>query len=94
MWFLMFPIAIAISGMLLQVNVGSLIQDSLRQSRGQTVDIVGQMLKEQITKLDDQLEDVQRSLAAQNDRYGSLDKRLTLVERDLEYIKSEQRTTK
>lgn len=87
MWTIMLPLAIAISGMLLQVNVGALIQESLRQSRGQTVDIVGDLLKERITKLDETLDDVEEALKAQRQQYSEFDKRLTLVERDVEDYK-------
>lgn len=87
MWFLMFPIAIAVSGMLLQVNVGALIQDSLKQSRGETVDIVNRMLTQKVDQLDNKIEKFQDGLNAQIFIAKDLDKRLTLVERDVEEIK-------
>jgi uncharacterized protein YlxW (UPF0749 family) len=87
MWMLLFPIAVAISGMLLQVNVGALIQDSLKQSRGQTVDVVSEMLRERLAKLDKQIDDIQESIQGQALKYADLDKRLTLVEREQEIIR-------
>lgn len=87
LYFLMFPIAIAISGMLLQVNVGSLIQESLSKSRKETVDIVNQMLAARVDKLEQKIEDGNNDLARLRDVDNNLDKRLMLVERDVEQLK-------
>lgn len=87
MWMLVFPIAVSISGMLLQVNVGALIQDSLKQSRGQTVDLVGEMLRERLTKLDSKIDDIQEAIQGQTLKYADLDKRLSLVEREQELLR-------
>lgn len=91
MWMLLFPIAVAISGMLLQVNVGALIQDSLRQGRTQTVDVVSEMLRERLAKLDKQIDDIQDSIQGQALKYADLDKRLSLVEREQEILRRQVR---
>lgn len=63
MWFLMFPIAIAISGMLLQVNVGAIIQGTLLETRENTVGIVGDMLTDRFVAIDARLAQIETSVA-------------------------------
>lgn len=92
MWFLLFPLAIAISGMLLQVNVGAIIQDALKKSRGETVDIVGEMLRERIENLDDRMTSIEGSISGQGIKYFDVEKRLTLVERDVEVLLGQKRS--
>lgn len=81
MWLLMFPLAIAISGLLLNVNVGSLIERSVSKTRTETVDIVGQMLYEKLNRLDNQVSAIDEAIKRQGIRYWEMDKRLTYLER-------------
>jgi hypothetical protein len=87
LYLLMFPLAIAISGMLLQVNVGSLIQESLSKSRKETVDIVSQMLAARVDKMEAKIEAGGADFLQMRDETNELDKRLTLVEREVEQLK-------
>lgn len=90
LYILMFPLAIAVSGMLLQVNVGSLIQETLSKSRKETVDIVSQMLASRVDKLELKLEESNNNTARLREADSQLDKRLSLVERDVEMLKRKQ----
>ena len=90
MWFLLFPVALAISGMLLQVNVGAIIQASLMQSRDQTVDVVGTMLTEKMADMERRLAAVENA-STSSIKYGgqidTLDKRVTTVEQQVRQLR-------
>lgn len=81
LWIIMFPLALAIGGMLLQVNVGALIQSAVNRSvsetRSDTVDIVNTMLNDRINSLDHRMAVMEETMRLQGDK---TDKRLARLE--------------
>ena len=77
--FLIVPIALALSGLILQVNVGSIIQalvsEQLAQNREQTVGTITNSLQQSTTSLSEQIAAVQREALTSSNRLDRLDER-------------------
>lgn len=86
LWILVPPIGLSIAGMILQVNVGAMINNavdvSMKRSRGETVEIVGDALAVRMNGLDARLNAMDTTIRGISDR-------LVLVERSQHRIQGE-----
>lgn len=81
--FLIVPIALALSGLILQVNVGSIIQalvsEQLAQNREQTVGTITNSLQQSTASLSEQIAAVQREASTSSNRLDRLEERTNEV---------------